>query len=228
MIDKQKIQNVIKFLLNKEAISPYEQHVSSAQNFETELKKHGFEPPVEICHKYKFPKGYNETSFERYIFQQIYIHLFDSDRIINTEKYIKKFYKGSDVPKQIQKEYLGDLLKVTGQLSIEEKKHVADFFRFEQPKAFPRMSVLLPELKSLNPEIADINPQTPFDFYNLYIGMTSRFHPEDIKYFLSTKDFEEADRNRDKIKEIFGFAPEFRIAPGRVKQLIDSVTFQKQ
>ena len=169
MIDKQKVHNVIKNLLDHEALFPYEQHESSAQIFYDKLLRHGFNPTIEVYHKYKFPKCYDETSFERYIFQQAYIHLFDPERVIDTEKYVKKFYASmdADVPEHLQKKYLADLLKITGTLSDEEKAYVTDYFMAEQPKAFPRIKAFLPELKKLNPEIADINPQKFFDFYKI-------------------------------------------------------------
>lgn len=229
MIDKQKVQNVIKNLLDHEALYSYEQHESSAQIFYDKLLQCGFNPTIEVCHEYKFPKGYDEASFEKYIFQQLYIHLFDPERVINTEKYVQRFYADMDaeVPEPMQKEYLADLLKVTGTLSDEEKEYVADYFRNEQPKAFPRMVAFWSEIKNSNPEIADINPQKPIDFYNLYIGMTSRFHPEDIKYFSNLTDFETADKNQNKIETVLGFGPGFRIAPHRVQQLIDEIIAQK-
>ncbi len=228
MIDKQKVQNVIKKLLDQEALYPYEKHDSSAQIFNTELRKHGFNPTIEIYHKYKFPKGYPEASFERHIFQQFYIYLFNPDRITNTEKYVQHFYEGTKVPKRLQMEYLTDLIKITGILSTEEKEYLVNYFLIEQPKAFSRMVAFLPEIKRMNPEIADTNPDKPLDFYNLYIGMTSRFHPEDIKYFSTLTDFTQANKYTDKIKSVLGFAPGFRIAPHRAKQLINEIIIQKQ
>lgn len=230
MIDKQKVQRVITNLLEHEALFPEEQYISSAQKFESKLREHGFEPPIEVCHKYKLPKGYDEASFERYVLQQIYIHLFEPERVTDTEKYVKKFYADmdADVPESVQKEYLADLLKVTGALSDEEKAYVAHYFRAEQPKAVGRMKSFLPELKKLNPEIDSINPQSAFDFYNLYIGMTSRFHLEDIKYFSSLRNFDEADKNHNKIENVLEFGPGFRIEPNRTQQLIDGIIAQKQ
>lgn len=229
MIDKQKVQRVITNLLDHEALFPYEQHESSAQIFYDKLLQNGFKPTIEVCHEYKFPNGYDEASFEKYIFQQAYIHLFDPERVTNTEKYVQRFYADmdADVPEPVQKEYLADLLKVTGALSDEEKAYVADYFRAEQPKAVARMKSFLPELKKLNPEIDSINPQSAFDFYNLYIGMTSRFHLEDIKYFSSLSDFDEADKNQRKLEDVLGFGPGFRIAPHRIQQLIDQIITQK-
>ncbi len=230
MIDKQKVQQVINELLEHEALGLYAQHNSSAQEFEAKLKEHGIASPIEICHEYKFPKGFDEASFERYIFQQIWIHLFDSDRVINPEKYIQKVYEGTDVPQLYQKAYLADLLKVTGGLSAAERECVADYFRTEQPKALPGMAALLPEIKRLNPEIADINPENAFDFYNLYIGMASRFHPADIKYFMGL-DFEQHDQvhnEHNKMAELLGFDVGFRLEPGRRMQLIDAVLAQRR
>ena len=224
MINKQKVQSVIKNMLNHEALFPYEQHESSAQNFDNELCELGITPAVEVCHTYKFPAGFDEASFERYIMQQTYIHLFDPDRILAPEKYIQRFYTGTDIPKPVQQAYLLDLLKVTDLLSDEEKEYIANYFLAEKPLAVVRMKSFLPELKKLNPEIDDINPQSAFDFYNLYIGMTSRFHPEDIKYFSTLTDFDEADKNQALLKSVLGVDPQFRIAPHRVKQLIDDAT----
>ena len=229
MIDKQKVQNVINYLLEHEALFPYERHESSAQIFYDKLLQNGFKPTIEVCHEYKFPNGYDEASFEKYIFQQAYIHLFDPERVTNTEKYVQRFYADMDtkVPESVQKNYLADLVKITDSLSAEEKLYVADYFMAEQPKAFPRMVAFLSEIEILNPEIADINPQKPFDFYNLYIGMTSRFHPEDIKYFSNLTNFDESDKNQNKIENILGFGPGFRIAPHRIQQLIDGIILQK-
>lgn len=230
MIDKQKVQNVIKNLLEHEALFPEEQYISSAQKFESKLREHGFEPPIEVCHKYKLPKGYDEASFERYVLQQIYIHLFEPERVTDTEKYVKKFYADmdADVPESVQKEYLADLLKITGALSTEEKEYVADYFMAEKPKAFQRLAAFWSEIKSLNPEIADMNPQKAGDFYTLYMGITSRFHPEDIKYFSGLTDFETADKNQNKIEDVLGFGPGFRVAPNRAQQLIDGIIAQKR
>lgn len=229
MIDKQKVQNVIKNLLEHEALFPEEQYISSAQKFESKLREHGFEPPIEVCHKYKLPKGYDEESFERYVLQQAYIHLFEPERVTDTEKYVQKFYADmdADVPKSVQKEYLSDLLKFTDKLSAEEKAYVADYFMAEQPKASQRLAAFWPEIKNSNPEIADMNPQKASDFYTLYMGMTSRFHPEDIKYFCDLRNFDEADKNHDKIKDVLGFGPGFRMCPNRVQQLIDGIISQK-
>lgn len=224
MIDKQKIQSVIKNLLNHEALFPYEQHESSAQKFGNELCKLGITSAVDVCHPYKFPAGFDESSFERYIMQQTYIHLFDPDRVLAPEKHILRFYADTSIPKSAQQAYLSDLLKVTDSLSYEEREYVVNYFLAEQPQAVVRMKKWLPELKKLNPEIDDINPRSAFDFYNLYIGMTSRFHPEDIKYFLILTDFDEADKNQALLKSVLGVDPQFRIAPHRVKQLIDGVT----
>ncbi|MBO7656107.1 MAG: hypothetical protein J6S80_00020 [Alphaproteobacteria bacterium] len=224
MIDKQKVQKVIKNMLNHEALFPYEKHESSAQIFDTELRKLGIVPAVEVCHPYKFPANFDEASFEQYIMQQIYIHLFDPERVLAPKKYIQHFYAGTDVPENVQQIYLSDLLKITGSLSYEEKEYVSNYFMTEQPQAVVRMKEILPELKKLNPEIDDINPQSAFDFYDLYIGMTSRFHPEDIKYFSTLTDFDEADKNQALLKSVLGIDPQFRIAPHRVKQLIDDAT----
>lgn len=230
MIDKQKVQQVIQELLEYEALGIYAQHNSSALEFDAKLKEHGITSPIEICHEYKFPKGFDEASFERYNFQQIWIHLFDADRVINPEKYLQKFYDGTDVPECVQRERLAELLKVTGALSAAEREYVADYFKTEQPKALPRMAAFLPEIKRLNPEIADINPVDAFDFHDLYIGMTSRFHPDDIKYFmgLSFEQHDQVNQDHSKLAELLGFDVGFRLSPARRQQLIDVVLAQRR
>lgn len=229
MVDKQKVCNIINNLLNDEA-GFQNGHWSSAQDFDIMLKKHGFIPIIEIYHKYKFPDGFDEQSFEQYVMQQVYIHIFDADRIMNPEKYMQKFFRGTAVPEQEQKQYLADMEKVTGHLSDEEKEYIVNYFCAEQPKAFDRIARFLPKLKVLNPEVIKINPKTIFDFMDLYVGMTSRFHPEDIEYFCSLppEQHEQAINNQDKIMSVLGIKPNFVMAPYRAKQLIDGIVIQKQ
>ena len=228
MIDKQKVQTVIDDLLNKEA-GFQNGHWSSAQDFDIVLKKHGFVPTIEIYHTYKFPGKFDEQSFEQYVMQQEYIHTFDPDRVMNPAKYIQKFFRGTTVPEHEQKQYLADLEKITGRLSDEEKEYVVHYFQTEQPKALARLSRYLPELKVLNPEIRDIKPKTIFDFMDLYVGMTSRFHPEDIAYFCSLEPtkHEAAIKNQDKAISVLGVAPNLLMAPKRLQQLIDGIITQK-
>lgn len=227
MINKQKVKNVIKNILDKEAVFQYG-HCSSAKIFDTEIRKHGFIPNIILYHQYKFPIGFNEESFENYIMQQIYMYTFDINRIINPEKYIQKFFNNTVVSKSDQQEYLSKLINTTKTLSDEEKEYIVKYFQQEQSKAFIRISNFLPELKKLNPEIQDINPKNIFDFFDLYIGMTSQFFYEDIKYFCSLNNHKEAEKNQDKIKSVLGFSPSFYIAPHRVQQLINGIIFQKQ
>ncbi len=187
-------------------------------------------PPIQICHEYKFLAGFDEVSFERYVWQQTWIHLFDADRVINHGKYIQKFYEGTDVPKHMQKKCLADLLKVTGALSSEEREYVADYFKAEQPKALSRMAEMLPEIKHLNPEIAVINLQNAFDFHDLYIGMASRFHPADIKYFmgLSIERHDQVNKYHCKIEALLGFGVGIRLSTTRLQQLTDGILAQKR
>lgn len=230
MIDKQKVQQVIQELLEHEALGPDAQYYSSAEIFAAKLKDAGILSPIEICHEYKFPNGFDEPSFQRYIFQQLWIHLFDPDRIINPKKYLQRFYDGTDVPAAVQQEYLDELLAVTGDLSAEERAYVADYFKAEQPRALPRMADLLPEIKRQNPEIADINPQDAFAFHDLYIGMASRFHPADIKYFigLSFEDHDRVSNECSKIETLLGFGVGFCLSPARLQLLIDRIQDQKR
>lgn len=71
MVNKQKIKNVIKLLLTKEVDSfcapgPY---CAPSQQFDTVLRKNGFVPPIKLWHQYKFPSGFTDISFEKYIHQ---------------------------------------------------------------------------------------------------------------------------------------------------------------
>ena len=73
-----------------------------------------------------------------------------------------------------------------------------------------------------------MNPQKTWDFYILYMGIASRFSPEDIKYFYDLTDFEKATKNHNKIEDALGFGPGFWMAPHRTQQLIDGIIAQKQ
>lgn len=231
MINNKNVQNVIEKLLTQEAVFQ-DGHWSSAHNFELAIKKLGFIPPVAISHQYKFPNGFDEESFERYVMQQIYIHMFDSDRITNPEKYIKKFFNGTTVPEQEQKQYLTELAKITGSLSNTEKESVIKYFLSLQPTALNNLARFLPELQQLNPEIRDIkfNNKSVFGFFDLYIGMTSRFHPKDIAYFCLLTDNEKAIKRQDEAISILGLgiSPHFLMEPNRMRQLIDGIIVQKQ
>lgn len=226
MIDKNKVQKVIRDLLDHEAFDGLEHWFSPSQEFDTKLRQRGIVPNIEIYHKYKFPDGFDAESFQRIIIQLTYIYLFDSDRVMNPEKYIKNFYAKISVPEHIQQEYLSDLVKITGSLSTKEKECVVDYFLREQKQVVNRIKSFLPELKKLNPEIADINPQHIFDFYDLYLGLASFFHVDDIKYCLSLSapDREKAGKELNKIKSILGVEPEFFMAPHRVQQLVQQFT----
>jgi len=229
MIDKQKVHNIIEKIL-KENSGFQNGHWSSSQDFETELKKRGFVPPIEIWHQYKFPHGFDEESFEQYVLLQSYIHLFDSDEILNPERYTKKFFSGSTVPEQEQQNYLADLNKRVAQLTDEEKKYVVKYFLDEQSRALSNLTQFLPELRLLNPEIKDIkiNTQSIFDVSDLYIGMTSRFHPEDIAYFCSLADHEPAIKEQDKKMSAIGVWSNFLMAPHRIQKLVDGIIIQKR
>ena len=229
MIDKQKVQDVINKLLNDEA-GFQSGHWSSAKNFADTLHKRGFVPSIALWHQYKFPHGFDEQSFEQYVMQQEYIHVFDADRIMNPEKYIQKFFHGTTVPEQEQRKYLADIKKITENLSDAEKEYVVHYFQTEQPKAYPRLVRYLPELKLLNPQIKNITPKSIFDFMDLYVGMTSRFHPDDIAYFcaLQPSEHERAIQDLDKILSPLGVWPNFLMSPDRARRLVDEFIIHKQ
>ena len=229
MINKQKVQNVINNLLKKEA-GFQSGHWYSAQDFDDALRKRDFVPTIEIYHKYKFPDGFDEQAFEQYVMEQEYIHTFDADRIMNPEKYIQKFFDGATVPEQEQKQYLEGLKKLTEHLSDAEKEYVVQYFLAEQPKVLARLARLLPQLRVLNPEIKNIKPKSIFGFMDLYVGMTSRFHPEDIAYFCSlpAESHQQVIQDQGKTMSVLGVVPSFVMAPYRVKNLIDGIIVQKQ
>ena len=92
------------------------------------------------------------------------------------------------------------------------------------------MVQFLDTMHRLNPEIANIrvSPLSLKDMYDLYIGMTSKFHPDDIKYFLETNDFAKRDEQNKEMKKLVGFAPNVFIEPSRMQKIINSIKMQKQ
>ncbi|MCQ2599445.1 MAG: hypothetical protein MJ187_03660 [Alphaproteobacteria bacterium] len=86
------------------------------------------------------------------------------------------------------------------------------------------MKKFLFNLKELNPETQNINPQSIIDFDILYCGMTSRFHPEDIKYFYydirNNKNLEQTNKIREKIESISGVRIGFHIAANRAQKIL--------
>ncbi|MCQ2562501.1 MAG: hypothetical protein MJ158_02720 [Alphaproteobacteria bacterium] len=233
MMDKQKVKTVITYLLEKEAFpnfwmnfgprksgEHYGIYSAPSQDFDTKLKKVKIISPVELWHKYKFPNGFTDKSFERYVYQQSYIRTFDADRIIAPEKYIHKFFT---VSKDKQKQYTKKLAFITCDLSDKEKEYIVNYFQNEKDKVFARFKKFLPKLKTLNPEIKDFNPKNVLDLEDLYLGMTSRFNFMDIKYFCGLTDMNTANKNSDKLESLLGFGPGFHIEPHRLRKLIDAI-----
>jgi hypothetical protein len=234
MIDKNKIEKLIQTMLEKEAYFQ-DGHWSSSQNFDNELRKHGFIPPVPLYHKYKFPSGFTEESFEQFVMAQIYFYFFDTERITNPKSYVDKYFQYAeefpylDIEAE-KKAYLFKILSITGPLSKEEKEYLSNYFANEKAKSLGNLASYLDELKNLNPEIKDINinPNDIFRLTDLYIGMTSRFHYEDIKYFCSINNMDQATIDQENIQKATGINPNFRIAPYRAKKIIEGITIQKQ
>lgn len=234
MINEHQVKTAIKNLLEKESLPDFWSMVISGreevphwalycapgQDFDKKLQEHGFISPIELWHQYKFPDGFTDESFERYVWKQSYIRTFDSNRIIDPEKYVQQFFAAST---DEQKRYVKELSNITGVLSDEEKEYVVNYFQDEKGKVFTRLKKFLPELKALNPEIKDFNPKTAVGLENLYLGMTSRFHPADIEYFCGLTDMKQANKNADKIESLLGFTPGFRIEPHRLQKLIATI-----
>ena len=123
-----------------------------------------------------------------------------------------------------------DLLEITDSLTDDEKQEVLQYFRDKREYVLPELQKLLAQMRELNPEILDINisEKNPIKMFDLFIGMTSKFHHDDIKYFCENRDFDISARNQDRIKEVIGFCPHYFMEPSRIDHLVSSLIIQKQ
>lgn len=224
-----KIQRVINDLFAKEAVFQ-EGHWSSLKNFEQELKKYGFKSPIPLYHDYVFPAGITEAVFENHIMKLIYVFYFSPLRILDPKAYAKSFNLDTNMADDEIVLFLDSMNKITGDLNKQEQNAIIEYFERKKRFVVPEMKRLLVEMKKLNPEIADINIDTesPASMYDLFVGMTSKFHPEDIRYFCTKIDLDDARKRQHQIENIIGFSPNMFIEPSRIDKLVNSIILQKR
>ncbi len=231
----EKIQRVINNILDKEAVFQ-RGHWSSAANFERWLAEDGFVPACPISHQYKFPDGISEADYEKKVMNNMYyLALFDPLRIENPKQYIDIAYKNiPDATDEEKQQHLNHLNNVTGALNDEEKqKIIAHFTSLEnQNTAWLNINNMVHEIKLLNPVLLGIPVNSLEDADDLLIGVTSRFHPEDIKYFMTEK---KKPGGLDKIRQdqnlfytVLNYSPSLFMEPSRIKQIVNGIILQKQ
>lgn len=230
----KKIQKVISNILDKEAV--FQQgHWSSAVNFERWLSEDGFIPACKISHQYKFPNGITEADYEKKVTNNMHYIAFNPLRIKDPKQYIELIYQNiPDVTATEKQEVLDILNGVTGELNDTEKQKVIAHFTSPENVANARLNIknMVHEIKQLNPELTDIPITSIEDANDLLIGITSRFHPEDIKYFITEK---KKIGGLDKIRQdqklfytVLDYSPNLFIAPSRIKQIVNGIILQKQ
>ena len=121
------------------------------------------------------------------------------------------------------------MMQITGEMTDSDKEHVVMFFENAQKHALSDFAKLARNLKKLNPAIADIkiDETSVYDLLDLIIGMTSRFHPDDIKYYMSTDDIEHARAVCHKLTDILGYEPNVFIEPNRINKIVNGIIMQK-
>lgn len=223
-----KIQSIINRLRYDEAVFQ-NGHWSSAEIFEDKLRQDGFVPPVPISHKYNFPNGMSEKEYEDMAMWLTYIIYFDPTRIYDTRKYVDNLTCGSDITDEEKQAYYDKIMAITGELSDSEKEQIVRFFVNSREHAVQYFSKMTKNLQNINPEIANISvkPDSVQDMFDLTIGATSRFHPDDIKYYMALDDIESAKQNQHKIGQILGYEPNVFIEPNRVNQIVNGIVIQR-
>ncbi len=231
--NETKIQKVINNILDKEAT--FRGHWSSATNFEGWLKEDGFIPPCEISHQYKFPDGIPEEMYEKMVMNNMYyLGGFRPLRIENPEQYVEFVYQGvPGVSAQEKQELLDYLNGVTGELNeVEKRKVIMHFTNPEnQSVALQNIKNMVREIKQLNPVLANVSVDSLEDANDLLIGVTSRFHPDDINYFITTKKTDGLDKIRqdqEPLKSALGYGPNLFVAPSRISQIVNGIQMQRQ
>lgn len=217
---KIKLKNVIQKL--KQEATFQSGHWSSSLYFEQDLKKNGIIPPIEIYHQYKMPDGYSEKEYEDYIMWLFELIYFDSDRIMNIPKYIDKITYGTDMSEQEKQDYKNQLEKTISGLSDLEKQQIVNMIIQDRQSAPDEIYNQIKLIKSLNPELKDINIPRGKES-DFLIGVTSCFHPDDIKYFLSLNDINKARSEIDKFRNTIGINTySLFLSPERMQKILDS------
>lgn len=231
----KKIQKVISNILDKEAVFK-NGHWSSAVNFERRLANDGFVPACPVSHQYKFPDGITEADYEKKVMNNMYyLGLFEPLRIENPELYVDYIFQGiPDATANEKQQYLDFLNSVTGELNDAEKRKIIAHFtsRENQNAAWLNINNMVHEIKLLNPVLLGIPVNNLEDADDLLIGITSRFHPEDIKYFMTEK---KKPDGMDKIRQeqklfytVLDYSPNLFMTPSRIKQIVNGIILQKQ
>lgn len=229
-----KIQKIISNIFNKEAIFQ-NGHWSSAVNFERWLQKDGYIPACPISYQYKFPDGISEADYEKKIMNNLYYFTFDSLRIENPEQYIELIYQNvSDATVQEKQNALKLLNEVTGTLDDDEKRKIITHFTnpINKSIALQNINYMVREIKQLNPVLSDIPVASRQDAEDLLIGVTSKFHPEDIKYFITESrkngGMEKINQDQQILYTVLGYLPHLFISPSRARKIANGIILQKQ
>ena len=235
--DAKKIQRVISNILDKEAMFK-NGHWSSAVNFERRLADDGLVPACPISHQYKFPDGVTEADYEKKVMNNMYyLGLFEPLRIENPELYVDYIFQGTpDATAKEKQQYLDFLNSVTGELNDAEKRKIIAHFTSNknQDAALMNMENMVNEIKMLNPVLRDIPVNNHTHAYDLLIGVTSRFHPKDIKYFITTKRnkglgwLNKIHQDQKTFYTVLDYAPNLFMDPSRIKQIVNGIILQKQ
>lgn len=223
-----KIQRIINTLKEKEAIFQ-SGHWSSAEEFEAQLRADGFTPPIQISHTYKFPESLPEKECEDMAMWLLYIINFNSMRIYDPKRYVDTVTARTPMTAEEKQAWYDSMMQITGEINDSEKEQIVAFFERARRHAPADFAKLARNLQKLNPEVADakIDENSVRDLTDLVIGMTSRFHPDDIKYCLTLNDMTIARENQQKFDKLLGYSPHLFIEPKRVDKIINGIIMQR-
>jgi hypothetical protein len=212
-----KLQMVVNELKKLETFQSG--HWSSSEYLEQDLKSKGIVPPIEIYHKYKMPYGYTEKEYEDYVMWLLSLLWFEPNKILNIPEYVNKTLSGTNITDEEKQSYQNKLNKPVENLSDDEKSALVELLLKEQKLAPKEILNQINMVKNINPEVKDIKINTGQEA-DFLIGITSGFHPDDIKYFLSITDF---DKAREEKKKLGMNTYALFMEPKRMQKIIDAV-----
>ena len=157
-----------------------------------------------------------------------YLGLFEPLRIENPELYVDYIFQGApDATAKEKQQYLDFLNSVTGELNDAEKRKIIAHFTSNknQNVALMNMENMVNEIKMLNPVLRDIPVNNHTNAYDLLIGVTSRFHPKDIKYFITQCNkglgwWNKIHQDQKLFYTVLDYAPNLFMAPSRIETCI--------